>query len=85
MDKSLHVLDLLIVSSLQLESRVESIDVQLSKLNTELANYQQRLSKMRDGPGKNAIKQKVYIPLPLLLRPLGPLAFLTQDLLSYRR
>ncbi|KAL0635678.1 Vacuolar protein-sorting-associated protein 60 [Maublancomyces gigas] len=41
-----------------LESRVESIDVQLSKLNAELATYQQRLSKMRDGPGKNAIKQK---------------------------
>lgn len=44
---------------IQLESRVESIDVQLSKLNAELATYQQRLSKMRDGPGKNALKQKV--------------------------
>lgn len=62
-EKIPYVLDLLIVSSLQLESRVESIDVQLSKLNAELATYQQRLSKMRDGPGKNAIKQKVYIPL----------------------
>ncbi|KAH0612282.1 uncharacterized protein H6S33_010334 [Morchella sextelata] len=41
-----------------LESRVDSIDVQLSKLNAELATYQQRLSKMREGPGKNALKQK---------------------------
>ncbi|EON66864.1 hypothetical protein W97_06266 [Coniosporium apollinis CBS 100218] len=39
-------------------SRVESVDVKLAKLNAELTTYQQRLAKMRDGPGKNAIKQK---------------------------
>jgi charged multivesicular body protein 5 len=42
----------------QLDTRVESIDVKLAKTNAELAGYQQKLSKMRDGPGKNAIKQK---------------------------
>ncbi|PWW74539.1 hypothetical protein C7212DRAFT_327056 [Tuber magnatum] len=41
-----------------LETRIESIDVQLSKLNAELSTYQQRLVKMRDGPGKHALKQK---------------------------
>lgn len=40
------------------ETRIESVDVKLAKLNTELATYQQRLSKMRDGPGKTALKQK---------------------------
>jgi len=40
------------------DGRIESIDVKLAKLNSELSTYQQRLSKMRDGPGKTAIKQK---------------------------
>jgi len=42
----------------KVDSRIESIDVKLAKLNAELSTYQQRLSRMRDGPGKNAIKQK---------------------------
>lgn len=40
------------------ETRVESLDVKLSKLNAELSTYQNRLAKMRDGPGKSALKQK---------------------------
>ncbi|KAB8337001.1 hypothetical protein FH972_021306 [Carpinus fangiana] len=40
------------------DSRIESVDVKLAKLNAELSTYQQRLSKMRDGPGKSALKQK---------------------------
>ncbi|KAK3709704.1 Vacuolar protein-sorting-associated protein 60 [Vermiconidia calcicola] len=40
------------------DTRIESIDVKLAKLNSELQTYQQRLARMRDGPGKNAIKQK---------------------------
>jgi charged multivesicular body protein 5 len=32
--------------------------VKLAKLTSELTTYQQRLSRMRDGPGKTAIKQK---------------------------
>ncbi|KAF2276786.1 charged multivesicular body protein-like protein 5 [Westerdykella ornata] len=40
------------------DTRIESIDVKLAKLNGELTVYQTRLAKMRDGPGKTAIKQK---------------------------
>ena len=32
--------------------------MKLAKLNAELTTYQQRLAKLRDGPGKTAIKQK---------------------------
>ncbi|KZF24956.1 charged multivesicular body protein-like protein 5 [Xylona heveae TC161] len=40
------------------DTHVESLDVKLAKLNAELTAYQQRMAKMRDGPGKTAIKQK---------------------------
>ena len=40
------------------DARIESVDVKLAKLNAELTTYQTRLSKMRDGPGKTALKQK---------------------------
>ncbi|KAK5073082.1 Vacuolar protein-sorting-associated protein 60 [Lithohypha guttulata] len=40
------------------ETRIDSIDVKLAKLNAELTTYQQKMAKMRDGPGKNAIKQR---------------------------
>ncbi|CAK4031072.1 Charged multivesicular body 5 [Lecanosticta acicola] len=42
----------------KVDGRIENIDVKLARLNSELQTYQQRLSRMRDGPGKNAIKQK---------------------------
>ncbi|EDN03735.1 conserved hypothetical protein [Histoplasma mississippiense (nom. inval.)] len=32
--------------------------VKLAALNAELSSYQSRMAKMRDGPGKNAIRQK---------------------------
>ncbi|QPG76346.1 hypothetical protein FOA43_003733 [Brettanomyces nanus] len=41
-----------------IDGRISSLDVKISKLNSELTTYQQKLSKMRDGPGKNAIKQR---------------------------
>lgn len=44
--------------STQVDTRIESIDVKLAQLNAELTTYQQKMSKMRDGPGKQAIKQK---------------------------
>lgn len=34
------------------------MDVKLASLNSELSTYQTKMSKMRDGPGKNALKQK---------------------------
>lgn len=40
------------------DARIESIDVKLAKLTSELTTYQQRLARMRDGPGKTALKQK---------------------------
>ncbi|GAB7365882.1 hypothetical protein MBLNU230_g7212t1 [Neophaeotheca triangularis] len=40
------------------DTRIETIDVKLAKLNAELSTYQTRLRNMRDGPGKSAIKQK---------------------------
>lgn len=42
----------------QLDTRIDSIDVKLAKTNAELSTYQTKLSKMRDGPGKSAIKSK---------------------------
>lgn len=40
------------------DTRIESIDVKLAKINAELSAYQQKIAKMRDGPGKNALRQK---------------------------
>jgi len=40
------------------DDRVASIDVKLASINAELTAYQTKLSRMRDGPGKTAIKQK---------------------------
>ncbi|KAL8769097.1 MAG: hypothetical protein Q9209_004883 [Squamulea sp. 1 TL-2023] len=40
------------------DTHVESLDVKHAKLTAELTTYQQRMSKMRDGPGKSALKQK---------------------------
>ena len=42
----------------QVDNRVANIDVKLAALNAELSGYQSRLTKMRDGPGKTAIRQK---------------------------
>ena len=42
----------------QVGTRIDSIDVQLAKINAELATYTTKLNKMRDGPGKQAIKAK---------------------------
>lgn len=41
-----------------IDDRVASLDVKVAKVNTELATFQQKLSKMRDGPGKSALKQR---------------------------
>lgn len=41
-----------------IDERVGSVDVKLSKINSELSTYQQKISRMKDGPGKSALKQK---------------------------
>lgn len=37
---------------------MEATDVKIAKLNAELTAYQQKMSRMREGPGKTALKQK---------------------------
>jgi charged multivesicular body protein 5 len=41
-----------------IDDRVASLDVKITKVNSELATYQQKLAKMRDGPGKSSLKQR---------------------------
>ncbi|CAG8447221.1 8630_t:CDS:2 [Ambispora leptoticha] len=40
------------------DSRVDAIEVKIKKLDAELAKYKDQMKKMREGPGKNAIKAK---------------------------
>lgn len=40
------------------DDRISSIDVKLASLNAELSTYQTKLGRMREGPGKTALKQK---------------------------
>ncbi|RKF83608.1 Charged multivesicular body protein 5 [Golovinomyces cichoracearum] len=47
-----------VTNCFQLDERVASIDVKLAAINVELTGFQTKISKMRDGPGKTAIKQK---------------------------
>ncbi|KAI5893943.1 vacuolar protein sorting-associated protein 60 [Schizophyllum commune H4-8] len=40
------------------DARVSSIEVKIRKLDGELARYKEQMSKLRNGPGKNAIQQR---------------------------
>ncbi|XP_076061811.1 vacuolar protein sorting 60 isoform X2 [Oratosquilla oratoria] len=40
------------------DSRAESIDKKIQRLDAELIKYKDQMKKMREGPAKNAIKQK---------------------------
>ena len=40
------------------DSRTESIEKKIAKLDAELIKYKDQMKKMRDGPGKNAVKGK---------------------------
>ena len=40
------------------DTRLQSLDVKLASLTAELTTYQTKLSKMREGPGKSALKEK---------------------------
>lgn len=40
------------------DARIGTIDVKLASLNAELGTYQTKLGRMREGPGKTALKQK---------------------------
>ncbi|KAI5863552.1 hypothetical protein GGS23DRAFT_567551 [Durotheca rogersii] len=41
-----------------LDGRISSVDVKIASLNAELGGYQAKLGKMREGPGKAALKAK---------------------------
>lgn len=40
------------------DSRTESTEKKIAKLDAELAKYKDQMKKMRDGPSKNMVKQK---------------------------
>lgn len=41
-----------------IDSRGESVEKKIAKLDQELAKYSDQMKKMREGPAKNAVKQK---------------------------
>ncbi|VDN42809.1 unnamed protein product [Gongylonema pulchrum] len=41
-----------------IDSRGESIDKKIARLDAELIKYKDQIKKMREGPGKNQLKQK---------------------------
>lgn len=41
-----------------IDSRGESVDKKIARLDQELAKYSEQMKKMREGPAKNAVKQK---------------------------
>ncbi|KAI1485651.1 charged multivesicular body protein [Biscogniauxia mediterranea] len=41
-----------------IDGRIASVDVKIASLNAELSAYQGKMSKMREGPGKSALKAK---------------------------
>ncbi|EDW40218.1 GL25031 [Drosophila persimilis] len=40
------------------DARANNIDEKIAKLETELRKYREQMSKMREGPAKNSVKQK---------------------------
>jgi charged multivesicular body protein 5 len=42
----------------QVDGRAESIEKKVAQLDNELRKYKDQMKKMREGPAKNAIKQK---------------------------
>jgi len=42
----------------KVDERGDSIDKKVIKLDAELKKYKDQMAKMREGPAKNAVKQK---------------------------
>lgn len=40
------------------DSRTDSVEKKIAKLDQELVKYKDQMKKMREGPAKNAVKQK---------------------------
>jgi charged multivesicular body protein 5 len=43
---------------LKVDSRAESVDKKIARLDAELKKCKDQMKKMREGPAKNAVKQK---------------------------
>ncbi|GJJ07527.1 hypothetical protein Clacol_001729 [Clathrus columnatus] len=41
-----------------IDARTQSIEVKIRKLDAELGRYKDQMSKMRNGPGKNAVQER---------------------------
>ncbi|KZT29283.1 hypothetical protein NEOLEDRAFT_587635 [Neolentinus lepideus HHB14362 ss-1] len=61
------------------DSRVASIEVKIKKLDGELARYKEQMSKLRTGPGKDAIQQRALRTLKQKRMYEGQLAQLQQQ------
>lgn len=61
------------------DARVGSIEVKIKKLDGELARYKEQMSKLRNGPGKDAIQQRALRTLKQKRMYESQLAQLTQQ------
>lgn len=41
-----------------MDTRADSVEQKVAKLDAELKKYKDQMMKMREGPSKNAVKQK---------------------------
>ncbi|CCM01710.1 uncharacterized protein FIBRA_03775 [Fibroporia radiculosa] len=61
------------------DSRMASVEVKIKKLDGELARYKDQMSKLRNGPGKNAIQERAIRTLRQKRMYESQLAQLTQQ------
>jgi len=61
------------------DSRMSSIEVKIRKLDAELGRYKDQMSKMRNGPGKEAVQRRAIAVLKQKKLYEGQIASLTQQ------
>ncbi|KIK04625.1 hypothetical protein K443DRAFT_92780 [Laccaria amethystina LaAM-08-1] len=61
------------------DARMASIEVKIRKLDAELARYKEQMSKLRPGPGKNAIQERALRTLKQKRMYEAQIAQLTQQ------
>ncbi|KAF8192417.1 vacuolar protein sorting-associated protein 60 [Pholiota molesta] len=61
------------------DARMSSIEVKIRKLDAELGRYKEQMSKLRNGPGKNAIQQRALRTLKQKRMYEAQIAQLTQQ------
>lgn len=50
--------DAILMTHPQVDGRADNIEQKINKLDVELKKYKDQMLKMREGPAKNAVKQK---------------------------